>query len=190
MRTMQRLGAAVIGLMLSAGLPLAQTGSASARAGADAGHWGELVPSVSRGADAISGVRIVGFVWQPDDSPVVEPVLRLRDLRHGGVAARTRGSALGEFRFELPSGGMFLLELVDANDQVVAVGQPLAVAPGETVATFLRAHNNLSPPSTFGFAPTGGGTQRFGEAAPQVVSGAADAGVNAFGGGNAASNER
>ena len=47
---------------------------------------------------ASTAVRVVGFVWHADDTPVVNPMLRMRNLQNGEVAARTTGTALGEFR--------------------------------------------------------------------------------------------
>lgn len=135
----------------------------------------------------VSPVRVVGFAWNADYTPVAYPRLRIRDLRDGLVAANTTGTELGEFRFDELKGGTYLIELVDADDRVLSVGQPLAVRPGETVATFIM----LADFADDGFGLAGGtGTRRFGEAAPVLMETAADAQVNTLGGGNAASNER
>jgi hypothetical protein len=111
-------------------------------------------------------VRVVGFAWREDDTPLEHPQLRIRDLKDGQVSARTTGTALGEFRFEGLAGGLFLIELVDADDHVLAVGQPLAVLAGETVGTLFDSN------------------------AESITETANEAEVTALGGARAASNER
>ena len=126
-----------------------------------------------------AAVQVVGVVWKSDDTPVEHPVLRIRNLQEGRAVARTTGTALGEFRFDRLEGGLYLIELLDESDRVLAVGQPLLVLPGETVGTFIR----LRADRPFDEA-------LFRGSAPVVVETAADAQVPAIGGGDAASNER
>ena len=146
-------------------------------------------------------VRVVGCVWKGDDTPVEHPVLRIRNLQDGQVAARTTGSALGEFRFDRLDGGSYLIELLDHVDRILAVGQPLFVLPGETVGTFIRLSTGGGPlDGRFAVLSTGGRpvdgrsdiTSRglFSASAPGVVQTASEAQVPTIGGGNAASNER
>jgi hypothetical protein len=126
-----------------------------------------------------AAVRVVGVAWKSDDTPVEYPVLRIRNLQSGRVVARTRGTALGEFRFDRLEGGLYLIELLDDNDRVLAVGQPLAILPGEAVGTFLR----LRADGSFDVG-------LFDGSAPTVVETAANAEVPAIGvRGRAASNE-
>ncbi len=129
---------------------------------------------------ATAAMRVVGFAWKADDTPVAYPVLRLRNLQNGEVAARTIGTALGEFRFDMLSGGSYLLELLGSESEILAVSQPLVVLPGETVVTFIRARDS----AVANEAPL------FGGSAPAVVQAAAAAEVTALGGGFAVSNER
>ena len=164
-----------------------------------------------------AAVRVIGFAWKADDTPVAYPVLRIRDLQDGQVAARTTGTALGEFRFDSLHGGTYLIELLDTESRILAVGQPLVVLPGETVATFIRLSdaddrilalaiasrqslNAVGQPLEVGqpqvVQPTGSAfTARtlddrlFVGAAKRVVGTADDAQVPAIGGGRAASNE-
>ena len=75
-------------------------------------------------------------------------------------------------------GGTYLIELLDTESRILAVGQPLVVVPGETVATFIRLSDA---------AVTDGSL--FGGSAPQLISTATDADVTAIGGGYAASIE-
>ena len=164
-----------------------------------------------------AAVRVIGFAWKADDTPVAYPVLRIRDLQDGQVAARTTGTALGEFRFDSLHGGTYLIELLDTESRILAVGQPLVVLPGETVATFIRLSdaddrilalatasrqslNAVGQPLEVGqpqvVQQTGSAfTARtlddrlFVGAAKRVVGTADDAQVPAIGGGRAASNE-
>ena len=129
---------------------------------------------------ATAAVRVVGFAWKGDDTPVEYPMLRIRNLQDGLVAARTTGSALGEFRFDQLSGGSYLLELVDSKGGLLAVGQPLVLLPGETVGTFIRLSDSA----------VANEAQLFGGSAPALVQTAAAADVTAIGGGFPASNER
>ena len=156
----------------------------------------------------------VGFVWKGDDTPVEHPVLRIRNLQDGQVAARTTGSVLGEFRFDGLDGGSYLIELLDPDDRLLAVGQPLFVLSGETVGTFIRLSTEGGPldqrfdvPNTEG-GPGGGSANvlsaeggpvdervapsrgLFGGSAPDLIRAAAQAQVTTIGGRNAASNER
>ena len=124
-------------------------------------------------------VDVVGLAWRSDDTPIEHPVLRIRNLQDGLVVALTTGTALGEFHFDRLEGGVYLIELVDTDGGVLAVGQPLVVQPGETVGTFIR----LRPDRSFN-------SGLFGGSAPTVVQAAADADVPPLGGGFAASNER
>ena len=127
-----------------------------------------------------AAVRVIGVAWKADDTPLEYPVLRIRSLQDGQVAARTTGTMLGEFRFDRLDGGSYLIELLDTDDRVLAVGHPLVVLPGETVGTFIRLSD-----SAVSNAPLFGGGS-----APVVVQTASDARVAALGGGYAASNER
>ena len=160
-------------------------------------------------------VLVVGFVWKGDDTPVEHPVLRIRNLQDGQVAARTTGSVLGEFRFDRLDGGSYLIELLDPDDRILAVGQPLFVLPGEAVGTFIRlsteggsidsrfdvlitgdssAYERSDVLSTEGSSVDGRvdvtSSGLFRGSAPAVIHAADDARVTAVGGRNAASNER
>ena len=122
---------------------------------------------------------MIGFAWKGDDTPVEYPALQIRDLQDGRVVARTTGTALGQFRFDNLRGGAYLIELLDAESRVLAVGQPLVVLPGEAVATFIRLSDGAVTD----------GSQLFGGSAPAVVQTAANVPVRPIGGGFAASNE-
>jgi hypothetical protein len=64
--------------------------------------------------------------------------VRLRNYATGRLTDTTQANELGRFVFRNLEGGHYLLEVVSETGKVLAIGQPLAVGPGETVATFLR----------------------------------------------------
>ena len=126
-----------------------------------------------------AGAQVLGFAWNENDTPVEYPVLRIRDLQKGRQVGRTTGTATGRFSFGDLSRGVYLIELLDANDHIVAVGQPLVVVPGETVATFIRITDTAVT----------GDLNLFGGSAPDLLEAATDARVRPVKGGFAASNE-
>ncbi len=125
-----------------------------------------------------SVIRVVGFVWTDEDTPVAYPRLAIRELTAGRVASRTTGTDLGEFRFGGLASGSYVVELWDDADRVQEVGQPLTVVAGDRVGTFLMV---------------GGPTiieEDFRGAVSDVLQSGAAANVSVVGGGNAASSER
>ena len=169
----------VSGVVVNAGQEPALGSSLAARAAvlAARANLGGASASVFGAAE----VRVVGVAWKSDDTPVEYPVLRIRNLQSGLVVARTRGTALGEFRFDrLEGGGLYLIELLDDNDRILGVGQPMVILPGQTVGTFIRLRADRS--FDVGLFD--------GSLAPTVVETAANAEVPAIGvRGRAASNE-
>jgi carboxypeptidase family protein len=115
---------------------------------------------------------IVGTVWDGNDRPVPAARLRLRNLTSGRILMTTRGDQEGQFRFTGVPSGAFLVEFVDEGGGVRAVGHTFAMAPGETVATFIRLGARV--PWYHGF---------FTNAATAAVSSAAGLGVTAVGNG-------
>ncbi len=75
----------------------------------------------------------------------------------------------GQFTFSGIEGGTYAVELLDEHARVVTVGQAFAIAPGETVATFVRLGTKV--PWFDGF---------FGNAASAVASSAASQGITAI----------
>jgi hypothetical protein len=56
----------------------------------------------------------------------------------GRIQASTVGDEAGKFTFEGIPGGSYVVELLDASGRVQVVGHVFSIAPGETVATFVR----------------------------------------------------
>jgi hypothetical protein len=110
---------------------------------------------------------IVGYIWSADSSPIPSAMLRLRDAVSGDVAVTAYSNESGRFTFADVDESTYVVEYVDANGSVLAVGNPFAVAAGETVSTFLRLSSRR---------PFGG---FFTTAAAAVVASAASIGVTA-----------
>lgn len=118
--------------------------------------------------DAPVGATLVGAVWTRGNEPVPDVPVRLRNVITARIERTARADSMGRFEFRDLEGGQFLVEVVDENAKVLAVGHPLSLAPGETVATFVRLGTRV--PWFSGF---------FGNAAAAAVSTAANLGVTA-----------
>ena len=104
---------------------------------------------------SVRGVQVVGVAWTAEYTPVHDPRLRLRNALSGLVAAMTVGNQQGEFAFDEVDGGTYVVELVDAEDRLQAVGEVLTVVGGEIVATFVML-SQVAPavPALLGQAAT------------------------------------
>ena len=111
---------------------------------------------------------VMGFAWSATNSPLADVPVQLRNLLSGRVEATAHTSSSGEFLFDHVEGGTYVVELVNETGRVIALGAPFTVAPGETIATFVRLG---VPPSWFSGA--------FTNAATAAVSSAASLGVTA-----------
>jgi hypothetical protein len=81
---------------------------------------------------------VLGAAWSFDNKPLPKARLRLRNLASGRIEAATEADDRGQFTFAKLEGDTYCIELVDESGKVLAVGHPFIVAPGETVATFVR----------------------------------------------------
>lgn len=106
------------GLLLCASTTMAQTPAAAART-----------------------TSVVGYVWTANNAAVGDATVALRNTVSGEVAALTRTNAAGEFTFNGMPAGSYMVEFHSAGGRVLALGHPFTVAPGETVATFVRMSN-------------------------------------------------
>lgn len=128
------------------------------------------LPKPGSGTGAISSrvTSIQGAAWHSDNTPVPNAVLRLRNVVTGRIEAVTIAAANGTFAFNGIPDGTYLIEMVSDSGKVLMVGHTFTVAPGETVATFVRLGPKV--PWFNGF---------FGNAAQTVSSSAATTGVTA-----------
>lgn len=115
---------------------------------------------------------ITGTVWRHDDTPVAHALVRLRNGSSGRVVATAQADLSGRFSFAGAQPGDYLVEVVDKDDHVQAVGQTFSLAAGETVATFIRLGTQV--PWFDGF---------FANAAAAALASAASLGVTAVGNG-------
>jgi hypothetical protein len=99
-----------------------------------------LTASDDRPVKAASKARstVVGSAWNSDNSPISHANLRLRNVLTGKIEAVTHANETGQFTFEPVEGGTYAVELVTDSGHVRAVGNVFTIAPGETVATFVR----------------------------------------------------
>lgn len=123
-----------------------------------------VTSAVSKGATSILGV-----VWNVDNTPIGGARVQLRNLVSGKVEASAVANETGQFTFNQIEGGRYVVELLGANGKIVTVGHAFAIAPGESVATFVRMGTKV--PWFTGF---------FGNAATAVTSSAAGQGITAI----------
>ncbi len=91
------------------------------------------------GAVAARSTSVIGFAWTATSAPIAYATVQLRNVTSGRAEARAVTDASGEFVFQNVEGNAtYVVELLDERGRVIALGQPFAVAPGETVATFVR----------------------------------------------------
>jgi hypothetical protein len=145
------LGAMTVPLRAS-GPPPARTPS---RVGATAGSSG--------------ATSVLGAAWKVDNTPIPGARLQLRNVVSGKVEASTVADQAGQFTFSHLEGGTYVVELLGENGHVVTVGHAFVIAPGETVATFVRLGTKV--PWFSGF---------FNNAASAVASTAASEGITAM----------
>lgn len=108
--------------------PSAQSQSIARRTGV---RVGELL-AVPR------ATSVIGFAWTATNDGIPDAAVQLRNALAGRVEATAVTSAVGEFVFTDVEGGTYVVELLNDGGRVVALGAPFTVAPGETVATFVR----------------------------------------------------
>ena len=81
---------------------------------------------------------IQGVAWAADNSPLRFAKIRLRNVVNGRIQAGAIADADGRFVFKEMPPGAYLVELVNDDGRVLAVGHTFSLADGETVATFVR----------------------------------------------------
>ena len=145
--------------------PAAKAAKASGTARAVA--TGSRVAGAAFGGTRVTS--ILGAAWNVDNTPIKEANLRLRNVVTGKIEAVAQGNELGQFAFENVNGGSYVVELVTASGKIQTVGHVFTIAPGETVATFVRVGTKVP-----------WGTAFFNNTASAVSSSAASEGITAI----------
>jgi hypothetical protein len=112
---------------------------------------------------------VLGVAWKVDNTPIPNARVQLRNLVSGKVEAHAVADQVGQFSFPRLEGGTYVVELLGENGRVLTVGHAFVIAPGETVATFVRLGTKV--PWFNGF---------FQNAASAVASTAASQGITAI----------
>jgi hypothetical protein len=132
-----RTGAVVLGLSY-----LAVATSAAGRPDGSDTRTGaaRLVNATSTPGVSIAtrATTILGSAWAADNSPLPQAHIRLRNAITGHVAATAIADAGGRFEFLNVEAASYLVELVNDSGKIQVVGHVFTIAPGETVATFVR----------------------------------------------------
>jgi hypothetical protein len=95
-------------------------------------------PTTTSATVITRATAILGSAWTAEYAPIRQASLRLRNVVTGKVEAVTVGNDAGQFAFTNVPGGSYVVELLGATGHVVVVGHVFTIAPGETVATFVR----------------------------------------------------
>lgn len=114
------------------------------------------VPGAARASSASSAsTKVLGAAWHHDNTPIKDANLRLRNVVTGKVLAVAKANDLGRFTFDNVEPGTYVVELVNDSGRVQTVSHVFTVAPGETVATFVRLDAHKSWATSF-FSSTAG----------------------------------
>ena len=113
---------------------------------------------------------IVGTAWRADGTPLPDARLRLRNVQTGEIVATTVGDGEGRFAFDAVPQGPYVVELVDEDGRVLALGPLFSVTPAQQAVTYVRLAARA--PWFAGF---------FSNAAAAAIATAATLGVTAVG---------
>ena len=101
------------------------------------------VPATGRAAS------ILGTAWTAENTPIKFAHLQLRNVVSGRVEAKAEANEVGQFTFENVESGSYAVELLNDAGKVQVVGHVFTIAPGETVATFVRLGTKVPWVSNF-----------------------------------------
>lgn len=101
-----------------------------------------LAGSAAPGANTTS---VMGYIWAGEGTPLSNATVQLRNIVTGQIEQVSTTLQNGAFTFQNVSSGTYAIEYVtEEGGRVLAVGQAFSVAPGETVATFVRLGGRLA----------------------------------------------
>lgn len=117
----------------------ARTTTSAARA---ATALNSLAGSAAPGANMPS---VMGYIWTGEGTPLSNATVQLRNIVTGQIEQVSTTLQNGAFAFQNVSSGTYAIEYItEEAGRVLAVGQAISVAPGETVATFVRLSGRLA----------------------------------------------
>lgn len=117
----------------------ARTTTSAARA---ATALNSLVGSAAPGGSPTS---VMGYIWTGEGTPLSNATVQLRNIVTGQIEQVSTTLQNGAFTFQNVTSGTYAIEYVtEGAGRVLAVGQAFSVAPGETVATFVRLGGRLA----------------------------------------------
>lgn len=97
---------------------------------------------------SVTGTRVttvMGYLWAGEGTPVSNATVQLRNIVTGQIEQVSSTLQNGAFAFQNVTSGTYAIEYVaDTAGRALAVGQAFSVAPGETVATFVRLGGKLA----------------------------------------------
>ena len=131
------VGLAVCALALAPAASAASTNKAAASKASAV----KTVRAGAPGSSSAVGSRstlILGAAGKSDNTPIPNAKLRLRDVVTGRIEATTVANDMGQFAFTGIESGTYAIELVSDAGKILTLGHTFTVAPGETVATFVR----------------------------------------------------
>ena len=98
--------------------PGVHVGASAASAGAQASGAQQLTVTSS-------GLRICGITMLRDGTPVPDVGVRLRNVDRATIVGETESDKKGAFAFAVPAPGLHVVEAVNKNESVIAVGPSL-----------------------------------------------------------------
>ena len=145
--------------MLSTPIVHAQVGQGTTAAGRAAARAiaTRTTTSAARAASALTQLgsgtsvastrvtAVMGYLWAGEGTPVQNATVQLRNIVTGQIEQVSSTLQNGAFAFNNVASGTYAIEYVtESAGRVLAVGQAFSVAPGETVATFVRLGGKLA----------------------------------------------
>jgi len=138
-RTLSSVSSRLVTFVITAALALCMTSTTYARSDPP-GRSDPVRPviRVTTPGAAVRATLVTGSAWNVDDTPIVKATVQLRNLTTARIVGQTVTDDRGRFTFTNIEGGTYAVELVGKDGKVLTVGSAFVIAPGETVATFVR----------------------------------------------------
>lgn len=119
----------------------------AARSTTSAARTASSLSALGSGSSVASSraTSVMGYLWAGEGTPITDATVQLRNIVTGQIEQVSTTLNNGAFAFNNVQGGTYAIEYVSqAGGNLVAVGQAFSVAPGETVATFVRLGSRLA----------------------------------------------